>query len=53
MIVLTEKADEETRRDLFERVNNSVELNDMEKRRGISSGPFLELIEELAKYPKL
>ncbi len=52
MIVLTEKADEETRRDLFERVNNSVELNDMEKRRGISSGPFLELIEELAKYPK-
>lgn len=52
MIVLTEKADEETRRDLFERVNNSVELNDMEKRRGISSGPFLELIEELAKHPK-
>ena len=52
MIVLTEKADEETRRDLFERVNNSVELNDMEKRRGIFSGLFLELIEELAKYPK-
>jgi len=53
MIVLTDKADEETRRDLFERINTgSVELNDMEKRRGISPGPFVDLLEELAKYPK-
>lgn len=53
MIVLTDKADEETRRDLFERINTgSVELNDMEKRRGISPGPFVNLLEELAKYPK-
>jgi hypothetical protein len=53
MIVLTEKADEETRRDLFERINTgSVALTDMEKRRGISPGPFVDLIEELAKYPK-
>jgi hypothetical protein len=53
MIVLTEKADEETRRDLFERINTgSVELNDMEKRRGISPGPFVDLLEELAKTPK-
>jgi hypothetical protein len=53
MIVLTEKADEETRRDMFERINTgSVELNDMEKRRGISPGPFVDLIEELAKEPK-
>ncbi|BAZ20837.1 hypothetical protein NIES4073_17150 [Kalymmatonema gypsitolerans NIES-4073] len=53
MIVLTDKADEETRRDLFERINTgSVELNDMEKRRGISPGPFVDLLEELAKDPK-
>ena len=52
MIVLTEKADEETRRDLFERINTgSVQLNDMEKRRGISPGPFVDLLEELAKVP--
>jgi Protein of unknown function DUF262 len=53
MIVLTEKADEETRRDMFERINTgSVELNDMEKRRGISPGPFVDILEELAKNPK-
>ena len=52
MIVLTEKADEETRRDMFERINGSVQLNDMEKRRGISPGPFVKLLEELAKTPK-
>ncbi|MBD2501236.1 DUF262 domain-containing protein [Anabaena azotica] len=53
MIVLTEKADEETRRDMFERINTgSVELNEMEKRRGISPGPFVDLLEELAKEPK-
>ncbi len=52
MIVLTEKADEEVRRDLFERINTgSIALNDMEKRRGISPGPFVNLLEELAKYP--
>ena len=50
MIVLTEEANEEIRRDLFERINTgSVELNDMEKRRGISPGPFVNLLEELAK----
>lgn len=53
MIVLSDKADEETRRDMFERINTgSVELNDMEKRRGISPGPFVDLLEEIAKYPK-
>jgi hypothetical protein len=53
MIVLTEKADEETRRDLFERINTgSVQLNDMEIRRGVSPGPFVKLLEELAEYPK-
>lgn len=53
MIVLTDKADEEVRRDLFERINTgSVSLNDMEKRRGISPGPFVDLLEELAKNSK-
>lgn len=50
MIVLTEDADEEVRRDLFERINSgSVELNEMEKRRGSKPGKFLDLIEELSK----
>jgi hypothetical protein len=53
MIVLTDKANEEVRRDLFERINTgSVRLNDMEKRRGISPGPFVSLLEELAQEPK-
>ncbi|HCF26239.1 MAG TPA: DUF262 domain-containing protein, partial [Cyanobacteria bacterium UBA11049] len=53
MIQLTENADEEVRRDLFERINTgSVELNEMEKRRGILRGPFLDLIEELSKNQK-
>lgn len=53
MIVLTDKADEEVRRDLFERINTgSIALNDMEKRRGISPGPFVSLLEELAKEPR-
>lgn len=53
MIQLTEKADEEVRRDMFERINTgSVQLVDMEKRRGILQGPFLTLIEELSKEHK-
>jgi hypothetical protein len=52
-IVLTEEADEEVRRDLFERINSgSVELNEMEKRRGSYPGLFLDLIEELSKHEK-
>jgi len=50
MIQLTEDADEEVRRDLFERINTgSVELNEMEKRRGSKPGKFLDLVEELSK----
>jgi uncharacterized protein with ParB-like and HNH nuclease domain len=50
MIQLTEEADEEVRRDLFERINTgSVELNEMEKRRGSKPGKFLDLIEKLSK----
>ncbi len=53
MIQLTEKADEEIRRDMFERINTgSVALNDMEKRRGIQRGPFLEFIEQLSENSK-
>ena len=54
MIQLTEKANEKTRRDIFERLNTgSVELNEMEKRRGIRPGKFLDLIEELSKSSQL
>lgn len=50
MIQLTAEADEEIRRDLFERINSgSIELNEMEKRRGGQPGKFLDLIEELSK----
>jgi len=53
MIVLTDSADEEVRRDIFERINTgSIALNDMEKRRGISPGPLVKLLEELAQDPK-
>ncbi len=53
MIQLSEEADEEVRRDLFERINTgSLQLNEMEKRRGILRGPFLDLIEEFSKHPR-
>lgn len=53
MIQLSENADEEVRRDLFERINTgSLELNEMEKRRGILRGPLLDLIEELSANSK-
>ncbi|MBD2393042.1 DUF262 domain-containing protein [Cyanobacterium aponinum FACHB-4101] len=53
IIELTEDTDEETRRNLFERINSgSVELNAMEKRRGIRRGKFLDLLDELAKNTK-
>ncbi|MBS3026722.1 MAG: DUF262 domain-containing protein [Dolichospermum sp. DET50] len=50
MIVLTKEADEEIRRDLFQRINSgSLELNEMEKRRGGQPGKCLDLIETLSK----
>ncbi|AFZ46885.1 protein of unknown function DUF262 [Cyanobacterium stanieri PCC 7202] len=53
IIELTEDTDEETRRNLFERINSgSVELNAMEKRRGIRRGKFLNLIDRLVKDTK-
>lgn len=53
MIQLTENADEEIRRDLFKRINTgSLQLNDMEKRRGILRGSLQELVDELSKNAK-
>lgn len=53
IIQLTADSDEETRRDLFERINTgSIELNEMEKRRGIYPGKVTDLIEKLSKAQK-
>jgi len=50
MIELTEKADETVRTDLFERINTGmVGLVEMEKRKGILSGPFYDVLLECAK----
>jgi uncharacterized protein with ParB-like and HNH nuclease domain len=52
MIELTEKANEEVRRDIFERINTgSDELKAMEKRRGILTGPFNDVLNDCAKLP--
>lgn len=51
-IVLTEKADEDVRFDLFERINTGSDtLRGMEKRRGAFQGPFTEFIKEIATLP--
>jgi len=53
IIELTDKADEDTRREMFERINTgAVALNDMEIRRGVQRGPFLEFIDRLSENPK-
>jgi Protein of unknown function DUF262 len=53
MIQLSENADEEVRRDLFERINSgSLQLNEMEKRRGILRGSLQELVDKLSKNIK-
>ena len=50
VIELSDKADEKIRRDIFERINTgSDELRDMEKRKGIYTGPFYDFIRECAK----
>lgn len=51
-IVLNEHADEQARFDLFERINTGSKVaNKAEVRRGALSGPFLDLVIELAKEP--
>jgi hypothetical protein len=53
IIELSDKANEGIRRDIFERINTgSDELRDMEKRKGIYTGPFYEFIRECAALPE-
>jgi hypothetical protein len=50
LIELTERANEEIRRDLFERINTgSQELNDMEKRWGAKDGTFLRFVRRCSE----
>lgn len=50
IIVLSSNADEEARRDIFERINTGSDpLNDMERRRGVMRGPFIDFLEECAQ----
>lgn len=45
MIELREGTDEESRRDIFSRINTgNLKLNDMEQRWGVSDGPFLQFV---------
>lgn len=54
LIELTEHADEETRRDMFDRINSgAIRLNPMETRRGVLRGPAIDLFGELANDPRL
>ena len=49
-IVLNEHADEQARFDMFERINTGSKIaNKAEVRRGALTGPFMDLIIELAK----
>ncbi|MDM8565482.1 DUF262 domain-containing protein [Candidatus Halobeggiatoa sp. HSG11] len=53
MIELTEKADANVRRDIFERINTGSDiLKDMEVRKGVFAGPFYDFISECAKNEK-
>ncbi|MCY7407078.1 MAG: DUF262 domain-containing protein [Alkalinema sp. CAN_BIN05] len=53
IVELTDKADEATRRDMFDRINQgAVSLNTMEIRRGIQRGPFLKFIDRLSENSK-
>jgi hypothetical protein len=50
-IVLSEQADDEARRDLFNRINTGSKVaNPAEIRRGSLIGPFVDLVTELAEY---
>ena len=51
-IVLSEHTDEQSRFDLFERINTGSKIaNSAEVRRGVQGGPFLDLVIELSKDP--
>lgn len=54
MIELTERADEEARREMFDRLNSGgTKLKEMEKRRGTKDGEFLTFLKECASSPLL
>lgn len=51
VIELTEKADEDARREMFDRLNSGgTRLTSMEVRRGVVDGPFMTFITECAAY---
>lgn len=53
LIELTDKADIETRKDVFQRINTTpVNLTEMEKRRGQFEGSFINFIEECSNNSK-
>lgn len=53
MIVLSDKADEKVRNDMFDRINtSSLDLTPMETRRGIYRGDFTDFIFDCAKNKK-
>lgn len=53
MVVLSSKATEEVRNEMFDRINtSSVPLLPMETRRGIYKGLFTDFIAELANEPR-
>ena len=53
VIELTEQADEDARREMFDRLNSGgSKLTSMEVRRGVVDGPFMTFITELAKFEK-
>jgi hypothetical protein len=52
MIVLSEEADDEVKRDMFERINRGSDLlKPMEKRKGIYRGKFTDFIYDLCANP--
>jgi hypothetical protein len=53
LIELTDKADIETRKDVFQRINTTpVNLTEMEIRRGRFDGSFIEFLKECSENPK-
>ena len=53
MVVLSSKATEDVRNEMFDRINtSSVPLLPMETRRGVYKGGFTDFIAELAKEPR-
>lgn len=48
-IKLSDKADEQIRKDIFNRINRSAELRDSEIRRGAFSGPYYDFVLECSK----